>query len=210
MIFKVKSFIKEDIFQSGDTIFLRDGAIGVRLIFENKYPWLNIHHLTVDPGPTSYIRILLLRSGSYNLSPDIQLKKNSMNPWKANSKLAILNFCFVFCFSIVGLFVFLFPRPPPPLLKFLIFYVIYLSPVFFYIVVFFCILCSFFILFSTLLSFVWFSSFFLQFSGPRVGPDRILPSNKHWGTMPADAVEIRFSDLDPDCRKPPISVRRSE
>ncbi|XP_023334381.1 long-chain-fatty-acid--CoA ligase ACSBG2 [Eurytemora carolleeae] len=42
--------------------------------------------------------------------------------------------------------------------------------------------------------------------GPRVGPDRILPSNKHWGTMPADAVEIRFSDLDPDCRKPPISV----
>lgn len=113
MIFKVKSFIKEDIFQSGDTIFLRDGAIGVRLIFENKYPWLNIHHLTVDPGPTSYIRILLLRSGSYNLSPDIQLKKNSMNPWKANSKLAILNFCFVFCFSIVGLFVFLFPRPPP-------------------------------------------------------------------------------------------------
>eukprot|EP00088_Acartia_fossae_P049686 TRINITY_DN5492_c0_g1_i1.p1 TRINITY_DN5492_c0_g1~~TRINITY_DN5492_c0_g1_i1.p1 ORF type:complete len:720 (-),score=161.38 TRINITY_DN5492_c0_g1_i1:926-3085(-) len=38
------------------------------------------------------------------------------------------------------------------------------------------------------------------------GPDRILPANKVCGTMPDTTVEIRFSDLHPECQKDPISV----
>jgi len=43
-------------------------------------------------------------------------------------------------------------------------------------------------------------------SANRRGPDRILPANKVSGTMPDTPVEIRFSDLDPECRADPVSV----
>jgi len=43
-------------------------------------------------------------------------------------------------------------------------------------------------------------------NSPRVGPNRILPSNQGSGTMPDSAVEIKFSDLHPACQLPPVSV----
>ena len=40
----------------------------------------------------------------------------------------------------------------------------------------------------------------------RVGPDRILPANSFTSTYPDGKVDIRFSDRDPKCQEPPISV----
>lgn len=40
----------------------------------------------------------------------------------------------------------------------------------------------------------------------RIGPDRIVPANSHSCTYPDGSVEIRFSDRDPRCMMPPISV----
>lgn len=40
----------------------------------------------------------------------------------------------------------------------------------------------------------------------RIGPDRIRPSNMCSGSMPDSAVELKFSDLHPNCQDDPISV----
>jgi len=40
----------------------------------------------------------------------------------------------------------------------------------------------------------------------RKGPDRILPANKFSGTMPDTPVEIRFSDLNEESAREPISI----